>query len=469
MAQPDVLLIVLDTARADALEPYGAAPGTTPAISQLAARGAALEGVHSTACWTMPSHVSMFTGALPREMGLSRAPEEMPPGCSPLIEAAAERFLPQVLRRGGYRTRGVSSNIWVSRAAGFGTGFDEFRDIAGHRVAEMVSNRRGPRARWALDALRARSDDGAAAAGEVLRGWIAEPDDGRPNFWFVNLIECHSPYLPPKPWNDLGALQRVRAAEEARRHLTMIEIWRVCVSEFDIPPAALERMRHLYDRSVRQLDAWVADTLTALDDAGKLDETLVLVTSDHGENFGENGLLGHAYSLDERLVRVPFVAAGPGRPDAMTSLTEVPRAIADAVGLEDHPWPRERPEVAVAQFDPPGRPDDPRKLKAVEEWGAGPDALAKLSMPLDAAVRGGAKLVRRGEVLELHDLAADPLEERPRVVARNEAPPDLLAAIEAQPAAPETGTGSTGAEDTGDVSAEELARIEEQMRTLGYL
>ena len=467
MDRPNVLLIVLDTARADALEPYGAAPGTTPALAQLASRGRALPHVHATACWTMPSHASMFTGALPRAVGLSQAPGESPPGCRPLIEATADRFLPEVLRRNGYRTRGVSSNIWVSNAAGFGTGFDEFRDIAGHRVAEMVSNKPGPRARWALDALRARSDDGAAAAGEVLRGWVGERDGGT-DFWFVNLIECHSPYLPPKPWNDLGPFERVRAAEEARSHLTMIEIWRVCVSDFDIPSEVLERMRHLYDRSVRQLDAWVADALTALDDAGKLEDTLVLVTSDHGENFGENGLMGHAYSLDERLIHVPLIAAGPGRPEAMASLTEVPRVVADAVGLEDHPWPREAPEIAVAQFDPPGRKDDPRKVKAVEDWGAGPEALARLSTSIDVAIGDGTKLVRRGDTLELYDLGDDPFEERARPVTRDDAPQDLLAAIEEQDAQP-VPAAAPAAASSADVSDEELARIEEQMRTLGYL
>jgi arylsulfatase A-like enzyme len=130
------------------------------------------------------------------------------------------------------------------------------------------------------------------------------------------------------------------------------------VSGFDVPDEALERMRHLYDRSIRQLDAWMADMLTALDDAGRLDDTLVLVCSDHGENFGENGLLGHAYSLDERLLHVPLIASGPGLPDDVTSLTEVPRMIADAVELDDHPWPREAGEIAVAQFDPPGKDDD---------------------------------------------------------------------------------------------------------------
>ena len=466
MARPNVLVIVLDTARADALEPYGAAPGTTPALAQLASSGRAYPDVHSTACWTMPSHASMFTGLLPRAAGLNRAPGEMPTGCRPVLEAAADRLLPEVLRHAGYRTRGVSSNIWVAEASGFATGFDEWHDVTPNRAAQMVSTRLRPRARWALDALRARSDDGAAAAAEVLREWFADAGD-RPDFWFVNLIECHSPYLPPKPFNDLGPLDRLRAAEEARRHLTLGEIWRVCVSDFDVPEPALQRMRHLYDRSIRQLDAWVAQTLTALDEAGRLDDTLVLICSDHGENFGEGGLLGHAYSLDERLLRVPFIASGPNPPEDVRSLVELPRVVADAVGLEDHPWDREAPTVAVAEFDSPGTHDDPRKLDAIQAWGAGPEALDNLNAMMECAVQGTTKLLRRNGELQLYDLAADPLEERPRVVRPGEAPADLLAALDGQTSGPVV--AAPGETDAPTASAEELARIEEQMRTLGYL
>src|SRR6187200_1890848 len=148
MDRPNVLVIVLDTARADALEPYGAAPGTTPALAQLASSGKALPDVHSTACWTMPSHASMFTGLLPRAAGLNRAPGERPSGCKPVLEGAVDRMLPEVLRRAGFRTRGVSSNLWVARASGFATGFDEWRDVSPNRAAQMVSTKWRPRARW---------------------------------------------------------------------------------------------------------------------------------------------------------------------------------------------------------------------------------------------------------------------------------------------------------------------------------
>lgn len=461
---PNILLIVLDTARADAFEPYGAPAGASPAVADLARAGRALPDVRSTACWTVPSHASMFTGLLPRAAGLSRAPGGMPAGCRPVMEGHAERLLPEVLRRAGYRTHGVSTNLWITSGSGFATGFDDFRAVEATRQTEMVGTRLRSRAAWALDALRARSDDGAAEAGRILRGWLREPRGEAPSFWFVNLIEAHSPYLPPRPWNDLGAAGRLRAAAEARRHLTLGEIWRACVGELDVPAEALERMRHLYARSIRQLDDWLAAVLEDVD----LEETLVLVCSDHGENLGEGGLLGHAYSLDDRLVRVPFVAAGPGAPEAMHSLVELPRALAAAAGIEHHPWADPLPGAAVAQFSAPVDAGDAR-IGAVgaASWGLDEGALARLTTSFECAADRARKLIRTEGRLELVDLDADPLEVAPRAVEPADAPAHLLAALD-HPAARDHAPPAAG-RPPAEASPEELERIESQMRTLGYL
>jgi arylsulfatase A-like enzyme len=320
------------------------------------------------------------------------------------------------------------------------------------------------RGAWAADALRARSDDGAAEAGRVLRSWLGERDADRPSFWFVNLIEAHSPYLPPRPWNDLGPLTRLRAAAEARRHLTLGEIWRGCVGDLDVPEPALERMRHLYGRAIRQLDDWLAGVLEHVD----LDETLVLLCSDHGENFGEGGLIGHAFSLDDRLTHVPFVAAGPGAPASMRSLVELPRVVAAAAGIAGHPWGEPMPEAAVAQFNAPVDAEDPRvQTVAAEEWGLEGAALARLTTSFACAAAGGRKLIRRGGALELLDLEQDPLELAPRPVDRASAPADLLGALQ-HPAAL-AGPDAPVPPARPQASAEELRRIEDQMRTLGYL
>jgi arylsulfatase A-like enzyme len=473
--KPNVLLIVFDTARADAFEPYGAPAGSTPVFAELASAGATLPGMHANACWTVPSHASIFTGRLPREAGLIKAPGGMPQGCRPVLEAQRGRLLPEVLRSAGYTTGGVSTNLWITEDSGFSTGFDRWVTVDTRRQAELSRRSLRHRAAWVAEGLRARADDGAGEAEEVLTRWIDEAPTG-PFFWFVNLVEAHSPYLPPKPYNDLGPIGRARASIEAQRHLTMGEIWRACAGGFDVPEPALARMRRLYAASIRLMDDWLGRLLERLDVAKLLDDTLVVVTSDHGENFGESGLMGHAYSLDQRLIHVPFASRGPGAFDAPSArgLVDLPAMIADALDLEPHPWggPADGDGVAVAQLDPPATAGDPRIAQALETWGLGPEAEPRITTELTAATDGRLKLLRRGGREELYDLRADPLElapfdpdghpEQPAIQRlRDGLAGEAVARPPAELREPE--------DDGTTISDAERARLEERMRLLGYM
>jgi arylsulfatase A-like enzyme len=471
--RPNVVLVVLDAVRADALEPYGASPDASPAIADLADRGVALPRAYAAATWTLPSHAAMFSGLLPRAARMEGIPGAGPHAYRPRMEAMRNRLLPEVLRRAGYSTGAVSTNLWVTAEGGFDIGFDRFVNVDTARQATLHRDDLRARLAWAFEAVRARADDGAAEAGRILRGWL-EPRPKQPFFWFVNLIESHSPYLPPKPYNDLGALDRWRAAREARRYLNLSEIWRACVGGETAPPAALDRMRHLYGRAIQYMDDWIETLLAELDRAGILEETLILVTSDHGENFGDGGLMAHAFSLDDRLLHVPFVAAGPGAPEIEEawSLTGVPALIAAAAAIEDHPWGDWDPDcgVAVAELDPPGVPDDPRWRTAFDAWGLPFDEAAEqLIQPMTCATDGRYKLLRRGTAEVLYDLDADPLELQPSspesgpaAVARLRAALERAAELEPHDSLPvEVGPSQA--------TPEELEELEARMRLLGYL
>jgi hypothetical protein len=469
--RPNVLWIVLDTARADALEPYGAPPGSSATVADLARAGLAVEGVRATSCWTLPSHASMFTGAMPRGLGLGQAPAKTPQSAGPVLRAQRRRMLPEVLRGAGYATSAVSTNAWVSAGSGFETGFDRFVDLDTSRQGRLDGGLR-QRAKWDVEALWGRADDGAAEAGAVISGWI-EDRPPNPFLWFVNLVECHSPYLPPRPYHAVSVVERLRAAEEARRHLTLTAIFRACAGRFDVPEDALDRMRRLYAASVRYADDWLGAVLTRLEHSGLLDDTLVIVCSDHGENFGEGNLIAHAFSLDDRLIRVPFVATGPGEEAfaGMQSLAEFPARVARAVELDDHPWWNgDLPTgLAVAQWDAPAPPSDPRVQTFVAEWGLDQSAAERMGTDLTCAVSGRWKLLERNGEEELVDLESDPLEMRPirdpeaTAICAGSAIGPLRAALR------DPAVTTRVVHDSRSASRDELEEIENRMRLLGYM
>ena len=470
--RPNVLCVVLDTARADAFEPYGAPAGASPAMAELARRGMALPHVYSTASWTLPAHASLFTGLLPRAAGLAQAPAETPQSARPRLEALRERMLPELLRRAGYETRAVSANVWVSPHCGFDIGFERFHYIEPrHQMAMQVAGESGPRAwlGWAREGLRSAGDDGAAEALGVLREWAGERRE-RPFFWFVNLIECHSPYLPPRPWTDLGALDRIRSGNDAREHQSFLGVCKTCAGRWEIPDSALARMRHLYGRSVAYADDWLGRLGQTLEDRGRLDETLVIATSDHGENLGENRLFGHGFSVDERLIHVPFVAAGPGAPreERACSLSDLPSMVAEAAGLGDHPYTASS-SPPVAQFDPPGPADHPRVQKFVRDLDLGEEGLERLTAVLTSACDGRRKVVRRNGRELLYDLDVDPLEESPLDPSAAGSDYDLLRQAIEQSERTEAPRAAPSAPPPADASPEELAELERQMKLLGYM
>ena len=471
--RPNVLLVVLDTARADAFEPYGAPPGASPAIAQMARRGSALDPVYAPAGWTLPSHVGMFSGLMPRSVGLGQAPGG-PQAARAVMEGLRPRLLPEVLHHAGYETAGISANPWISPQSGFDIGFDRFTLLTSPRVHPGEGRGRRLPAEWSTNTLAPRLDDGARAIEQHLGAWLRSRHSN-PFFWFVNLIECHSPYFPPRPYNDLPVVQRFLAARDARRYGSMEAVWRACLGGFDLEEATLRRMRHLYARSVRQVDDWVGRVLAGLDGAGVLDETLVIVTSDHGENIGEGGLISHAFSLDERLLRVPLVSAGPGAPAArrLTSLVELPRLVAEATGLTTTPWmddPAPR-GVAVAEYDPMIPPGDPLGDEVVRLWRLGPGAIHRFTTPMTCATDGRFKLLRDGHLEQLYDLRADPLEAAPLTepAAISALAGDALAPLRAALDRPAERMEPPVVVPPAPPAADEQEALERQMRLLGYL
>jgi arylsulfatase A-like enzyme len=468
--------VLWDTCRADATEPYGAPAGTTPVLADLARRGVAVESVRAPSCWTLPSHAGLFSGRMPRALGL------VPGGPGPSAALGAHRglLLAEVLRRRGWSTAAASANPFVAPWGGFDIGFDTFESVPGR--AGRPGREWRARLAWDLEAVRARLDHGVATIDRIVDGWIHDARNGprsQPFFWFCNLMECHSPYLPPRPWSDLGLVDRWRAGVEARRYSTQQARAAYSSGQLEIPGPAIDRMRHLYGRAVRSLDAALGRLLERLDRARLLDDTLVVVTADHGENLGDGHRLGHQGSLDDRLLRVPLVMAGatpgplppPGDGTAPVGLTQLPSLLANALDLAGDPWRSGLSAVEgtlVAETDGLAIFGSESLTALAAEWGLSAADVDALTGSLTCATDGRFKLLRSAAhgPDRLYDLAADPLEtvdiapDRPEVVARLAAalpPPDPAA----RPA--EAGEGSRRGE------SQELEALADRLRLLGYL
>ncbi|MCK6482363.1 MAG: sulfatase, partial [Planctomycetes bacterium] len=324
---PDVLLVVVDTLRADAVGFSGAAGAPpTPALDALAAESAVFEAAAAPSSWTKPSTASLLTGTYPAEHGALDFESVVPGEATTLAE---------VLGAAGWRTAAFADNPFVSPEYGFAQGFGEF---TGRHPSPLA---RGTLLLKALSQVRLRVAGGAAYSFGPGVDLGADPllgkavsflaaGGGRPSFAYVHLIEPHYPYTPPPPFD--GGRPRVDPPHSSG------------ILPFDsfpaLPAAEAAAMRANYGGEASAADAALGRALGALRRSGRLDRTLVIVTSDHGEEFHEHGGWTHGQSLFRELVHVPLLLRAPrGGPGAgrriatPVSLVDVAPTVAALAGV----------------------------------------------------------------------------------------------------------------------------------------
>lgn len=398
---PNLLLIILDTVRAANLSLYGYERETSPALARRAAGGVTFDRAISPAPWTLPSHASALTGLYPHDL---RADwfvtlEEEP---WTLAEALAGR---------GYLTGGfVANRVYTNRFTGLRRGFAHYDDDV-IRPSEFINSISLGQTLGGLEWLRRlvgyREELGrksAEAVSSEFLEWHAGVGD-RPFFAFLNFFDAHDPYLPPdefaRPFRG-GSSACDQASIQAHDVRTREEM-QGCVDA--------------YDAAILALDARLEDLFGELERRGALENTLVIVTSDHGEEFGEKGVIQHGRSLNFPSVHVPLVLLFPGRVPAghrvasTVSLRDLPATVSDLLDLGDLAPSGE----SLARFWQPGR----------EGEGAGEaqaPVLAETSgLPvmrphnpvsrghMQATFEGDLYFVRNGDgSTELYDIVLDP-------------------------------------------------------------
>lgn len=400
---PNVLLLIWDTVRASSLGLYGHERETAPFLTALARSGVVFDRAFGTASYTLPSHSSLFTGRWAHELSSNwRVPLNTEP-----------TTLAEVFASAGYRTGGFSANrIYVTREFGLGRGFSHFDE---HRLGFQQVVRSSTLLRAVITStvvrdLLAFDDDLARVHAsdnhKALVRWL-ERDRERPYFAFVNFMEAHTPYLPRPPfahrfgWYPEGATRRERRSVQvvARREPEQL------------PPAdALHAMR-AYEGSIAELDAAVAEMLDDLRSRGLLENTMIIVAADHGEEFGEHAIFGHGNSLYAASLHVPLVMVFPGkvpgggRVGAAVSLRDVPATILDLTGLAAR---LPGSSLRALWENPAARPLQP----VLSELRYDP-RLAETSQAafgdLASAADDSMQVIRRGDRIEVFNLAADPM------------------------------------------------------------
>jgi len=331
-APPNIILITLDTVRAEELSIYGYDEDTCPNLSEFSNEATLFENGFSNAIWTVPAHASLFTGRLPSDHGCHGGDPHFEPKRETLPEIAAEK---------GYQTVGFSNNIWISDYFGYGEIFQELRKQwqlihRQHDIAHLLKEQgevnvfnlipKLVHGNPLVDGLNAlygkflyrRSDSGAKKTTDNI---LAFADDvNSPFFLFANFMEPHAPYYEhDQTGRFLPGEVEIDPAEYTEISLRSKDYH---IGELSLDTADFEILRALYDGEIRYLDEQLGRLFDGLRRRGIFDESMIIVVGDHGENIGENRLMAHRFDMSDTLIRVPFIIKFPPAWDTPETFTE---------------------------------------------------------------------------------------------------------------------------------------------------
>lgn len=409
-----VIFISIDTLRRDHVGAYGYAKPTTPNLDALARRGVLAADAVSVSSWTLPSHLSMLTSTLPGTHGGT----DMKQGFNRSVPSVAE-----ILRGLGVATHAVTSHLYVSKTYGLEAGFDSM-NFRQDRLAENVANH-------AMDLVDRFGD--------------------RPFFMFLHFYDPHWHYAPPP---DVLKIFESSYAGTLTGNLKDFQNLR----PEQVKPKDLEHLLALYDGEIRYTDNEIGRLLAHLKERGADRNTLMVVTSDHGEEFLDHGSWEHQKTLYEEVIRIPLIVSGPGvaarREGQPVSLLDIAPTILDYLSVKPAPSMR-----GVSLLRPVG--------EFREMYGETDHTLDGTRLSF---VRGGSKswkAILRSDPAkqkeassEWYDLAADPAE-------RTNRPPAEALRVSIEARARDLGLKSRSgvAKKAVELSDEQ----KEKLRALGYV
>lgn len=423
---PHVVVITVDTLRADHLSGYGYPRETTPTIDRLMREGVGWLSASTPMPTTAPAHTSLFTATYPRTHGVVKNGFALGPGLPTLAE---------VLRGRGYRTAAIVSAFPLARRFGLARGFDHFDDT--FRIEEASIDTPA----WEGFVLTEPFDRRADATTDRALAWLASTSVAQPLFLWVHYYDPHAPYDPPPQYQGRFPNPEGR-------------------------PGRLGRQIAAYDAEARFVDDNVARLSERLDATFGARNVLIVVATDHGEGLMDHGWMEHGIDLYEELVRVALVFRWPGtvvagsRPTAPVSLIDVAPTVLALLDLPPTAMAAEGEDLSSilrgGRASPTSRPlFFERRLYTShdqEEWPAGG--------PMLAVREGSWKYIEAREqgVVELFDLATDPRERHNRRHVASDTTARLAELLRSWHA-------THAAAPHGDVTPEDATRL----RALGYV
>lgn len=403
------VIVVLDTARAAAFSCYGNPRPLTPRVDGLARQGVLFRSAYAPCFWTLPSHGALLTGLYPSRAGSTSETNHLPESAVTLAELLATE---------GWATGAFVRNAWLTRDRGFAQGFEVF--VEG----------------WREDGERDELEGERAAVDGALAWLEREAGAGRRCLLLVNLNVAHMPYTPSAGLRD-RLLRDPPPAERLERLMGLSGGWGHLAGRLELDERDYGALRDLYEAEVHLADGLAGRLADGLDRLGLAADTLLAVTSDHGENVGEHGMIDHVYSMYETTLRVPLVLRLPGRfapgatVDALASLVDLAPTVLDAAGVgyaagsfDGVSLLGPGPAARAAVFAENGRPVNGIELlrRHFPDFDA-----AAIDRPQRMVREGADKLIWNvGRSAELYDLAGDPAERVDLAAARVGRRNDLL-------------------------------------------
>ncbi len=357
---PNIILVVMDTAAARRCSVYGHTRPTTPGLERLAQEATLYRSCFATSPWTIPSHLSLFSGLYPSELGLEEK-----------VTLVPEIFytLPEVLQQMGYHTVGISCNGLVGNQRGFDVFYEMdtpffsegyHQDKANTKFIREVTDRELGRLRLFLQYIfknqrylfpmqnicerlykKKFTDLYNKTSGATKRSFklakylMKKYQDKQPLFLFLNLMETHWKYNPPLAYNNI-----IDISAQERRKLYQYDHQDFYIEK--LPAELMDKIYLLYDQGLYFLDQMLFDFYQFLGAQGVKDRTLLAVTSDHGEALGEHGLWGHMFSLYNEILQIPLIIkypAGLKAPGESPRLAQLHDLFATILEVAEAPLP----------------------------------------------------------------------------------------------------------------------------------